>query len=94
MSKLSFSLCIALAVSCAQALAETVLPMNGQTSQQMQKDIDACHDEALGQSDPNAKPAEPDPPGRQHDEFYEGGDDPTKPAYIACLKKNGYQVNP
>lgn len=99
MNKLScIGLCVLLAVSCSKAWAETVVPMQGQTSHQTQLDIDDCHDVALKQS--TAPPAAggqttvAEQPGRQHDEFYKGGDDSAKQAYTHCLQGKGYQVNP
>jgi hypothetical protein len=98
MNKLSsIGLCVLLSVSCTQAWAETVVPMHGQTSQQIQLDIDDCHDVALSQGSapvPAAGTTVAEQPGRQHDEFYEGGDDAAKLAYTNCLQGKGYQVNP
>ncbi|MFJ7284403.1 hypothetical protein [Pseudomonas sp. NPDC099000] len=93
----SISLCVLLSVSCTPCWAETVVAMQGQTSQQTQLDIDDCHDVALSQGTPPA-PATgttvAEQPGRQHDEFYEGGDDTSKTAFISCLQGKDYQVNP
>ncbi|MGL6244124.1 hypothetical protein [Pseudomonas sp.] len=98
MNKLSsIGLCALLSVSCTQAWAETVAPMQGQTSQQTRLDIDDCHDVALSQGTaaaPAAGTTVAEQPGRQHDEFYEGGDDATKQAYTNCLLAKGYQVTP
>ena len=46
----SLGLCAALSIAATQAWAETVVPMKGQTSQQTQLDIDACHNIAASQS--------------------------------------------
>ncbi|KAA0980042.1 hypothetical protein FQ185_00115 [Pseudomonas sp. ANT_H12B] len=59
MSKLSFiSLCVALSVSSTQGWAETVVPLKGQTSQQIQLDINDCHSVAASQS---SSPYSPQP---------------------------------
>lgn len=89
-------LCVALSVFCGQGWAETVVPMKGQSSQQTQLDIDDCHDVTLNQSTspPPSDTAVAEQHGRQHDEFYEGGDDDAKLAYTSCLQEKGYQVNP
>lgn len=93
----SLGLCVALSIAATQAWAETVVPLKGQTSQQTQLDIEACHNIAAGQT------STPPPAsggrlkgaavgaaagatgaqvrGRQHDEFYEGVDDDVKQDY-------------
>ncbi|MFW0757904.1 hypothetical protein ACN1C3_24790 [Pseudomonas sp. H11T01] len=51
MSRLpSISLCIALSLVCTPVWAETVVPMKGQNSQQIQLDINDCHNVAASQS--------------------------------------------
>lgn len=53
----SISLCVVLSASWTQGWAETVVPMKGQSSQQIQLDIDACHNVAASQSASTAPPA-------------------------------------
>jgi hypothetical protein len=45
----SISLCVALSVAATQGWAETVVPMKGQNSQQVQLDINECHSIAASQ---------------------------------------------
>lgn len=93
----SIGLCVALSVAATQGWAETVVPMQGQTSQQTQLDMDACHNVAASQSSTTAPPAGgrlkgaavgaaagaagAQVRGRQHDEFYDRVDDDVKQDY-------------
>jgi hypothetical protein len=90
-------LCVALSVAATQAWAETVVPLKGQSSQQIQLDIDACHNVAGSQTAATppasggrlrgaaagaaAGAAGAQVRGRQHDEFYDRVDDDVKQDY-------------
>ncbi|VVO34504.1 YMGG-like glycine zipper-containing protein [Pseudomonas fluorescens] len=93
----SLSLCLTLSLAGTQGWAETVVPIKGQTSQQIQLDITDCQTVAASQSSATAPPAGgrlrgaavgaaagaagAQVRGRQHDEFYEGVDDDVKQDY-------------
>ncbi|VVM65319.1 hypothetical protein PS662_01518 [Pseudomonas fluorescens] len=98
MNRLStLGLCVALSMAATQVRAETVVPMQGQTSQQTQLDMDACHNIAASQSSTTAPAsggrlkgaaagaaagaAGAQVRGRQHDEFYDRVDDDVKQDY-------------
>ncbi|KAB0507272.1 MULTISPECIES: hypothetical protein [Pseudomonas] len=106
MSRLSsFSLCVLMSMVYTQVQAETVVPLNGQNSQQVQLDISDCSNVTASQSTSSPPPSEgaavdaaagaPDAEvrGRQHDEFYEPVED-VKQHYHGCLQGRGYQVTP
>lgn len=108
MSRLSsFSLCVLMSMVYTQVQAETVVPLNGQNSQQVQLDINDCSNVTASQSTSNPPPsegaavdaaagamgAEVEVRGRQHDEFYEPVED-VKQDYHGCLQGRGYQVTP
>ncbi|MCP1445470.1 hypothetical protein J3D54_004602 [Pseudomonas sp. GGS8] len=103
MSRLSsFSLCVVMSMACTQVQAETVVPLKGQSSQQIQRDINDCRNVAASQSSSNLSPSEgaadgatsAEVRGRQHDEFYEGAEDKVKQDDPGCLQGRGYQVTP
>ncbi len=107
MSRLSsFSLCVVMSMVCTQVQAETVVPLNGQNSQQVQLDIDDCSNVVASQSTSNPPPTEgaavdavagargAEERGRQYDEFYEPVEDEVKQHYHGCLQGRGYQVTP
>lgn len=106
MSRLSsFSLCAAMSMVYTQVQAETVEPLNGQSSQQIQLDINECSNVTASQSTSSPPPSEgaavdaaagaPDAQvrGRQHDEFYAPVEN-VKQDYHGCLQGRGYQVTP
>jgi hypothetical protein len=80
--------------------AETVVPLNGQSSQQIQLDIDDCSNVTASQSTSGPPPSEgaavdaTQVRGRQHDEFYEQVEVDVKQHYHGCLQGRGYQVTP
>lgn len=78
----SIGLCLTLSLACSQGWAETVVPMQGQSSQQIQLDINDCQNLAASQSSAIAPPpagaVAAEVRGRQHDEFYDGVDDDVK----------------
>ena len=101
MSRLtSFSLCAVMSMVYTPVQAETVVPLNGQSSQQIQLDIDDCSNVTASQSTsgpPASEGAAVDATqvlGRQHDEFYEPVGDDVKQRYHGCLQGRGYQVTP
>lgn len=92
----SISLCVAVSLACTQGWAETVVPMKGQNSQQIQLDINDCHNVTASQG--TAPPpaggrvrgaavgaaagaAGAEVRGRQHDEVYDRIDDDVKQDY-------------
>ncbi|WP_349745923.1 hypothetical protein [Pseudomonas frederiksbergensis] len=98
MSRLSsFSLCVVVSMACTQVQAETVVPLKGQSSQQIQLDINDCRNVAASQSASTPPPSGgrlrgaavgaaagavgAEVRGRQHDEFYERVDDDVKQEY-------------
>lgn len=101
MSRLtSFSLCAVMSMVYTPVQAETVVPLNGQSSQQIQLDIDDCSNVTASQSTsspPASEGAAVDATqvlGRQHDEFYEPVEVDVKQHYHGCLQGRGYQVTP
>lgn len=102
---LSFSLCAVMSMVYAQVQAEAVEPLNGQSSQQIQLDINECSNVTASQStsspltsegaavDAAAGAPDAEVRGRQHDEFYEPVED-VKQNYHGCLQARGYQVTP
>ncbi|WLG82322.1 hypothetical protein PSH97_14290 [Pseudomonas cucumis] len=107
MSRLSsFSLCVVMSMVYSQVQAETVVPLNGQTSQQVQLDIDDCSNLVAIQSTSSPPPSEgaavdaaagtrkAEERGRQYDEFYEPVEDDVKQPHHGCLQGRGYQVTP
>ncbi|WP_367375611.1 hypothetical protein [Pseudomonas lini] len=96
----SFSLCAVMLMVYTQVQAETVVPLNGQNSQQIQLDINDCSNVTASQSTsspPASEGAAVDAtqvPGRQHDEFYEPVKDDVKQHDHGCLQGRGYQVTP
>ncbi|MNF93343.1 hypothetical protein D3C84_760150 [compost metagenome] len=92
----SIGLCLALSAVCAQGWAETVVPIKGQSAQQVQTDINDCHNVAASSttSQPHvggrvrgaavgaaAGAAGAEVRGRQHDEVYDRVDDDVKQQY-------------
>ncbi|RON11581.1 hypothetical protein [Pseudomonas frederiksbergensis] len=101
MSRLSpFSLCVVMLMVYTQVQAETVVPLKGQTSQQIQLDINDCSNVTASQSTSSPPPSEgaavdaTQVPGRQHDEFYEQVEGDVKQHDHGCLQGRGYQVTP
>jgi hypothetical protein len=95
---MSFSLCVVMSMIYTQVQAETVMPLKGQDSQQIQLDINDCRSvAAITSSPPPSEDAAVDATqvrGRQHDEFYEPVEDDVKQHYHGCLQGRGYQVTP
>lgn len=97
MNRLSpIALCAALTIAAASAGAETVVPLKGQSSQQVQLDVSECQSVAAGQTPTTtasggrlrgaavgaaAGAAGAQVRGRQHDEFYDRVDDDVKQDY-------------
>lgn len=97
MNRLSpLALCAVLSVAATSAEAETVVPLKGQSSQQIQLDINDCNSVASSQAAPPtasggrlrgaavgaaAGAAGAQVRGRQHDEFYDRVDDDVKQDY-------------
>lgn len=50
----SIGLCLALSTVCAQGWAETVVPLKGQSAQQVQVDINDCHNVAASSASSDA----------------------------------------
>jgi hypothetical protein len=101
MSRLSsFSLYAVMLMVYTQVQAETVVPLNGQNSQQIQLDINDCSNVTASQSTSSPPPSEgaavdaTQVRGRQHDEFYEPVEDDVKQHDQGCLQGRGYQVTP
>ncbi|MEK1834002.1 hypothetical protein ACQKPC_11205 [Pseudomonas sp. NPDC089918] len=101
MSRLSsFCLCVVMSMVYSLVQAETVVPLNGQSSQQVQLDINDCSNVTDNQSTsslPASEGAAVDAtqvPGRQHDEFYEQVEGDVKQQHHGCLQGRGYQVTP
>lgn len=98
MSRLtSFSLCALMSMAYTPVQAETVVPLNGQSSQQIQLDINDCSNVTSTSSPPASEGAAVDATqvrGRQHDEFYEPVEVDVKQHYHGCLQGRGYQVTP
>lgn len=98
MSRLSsISLCVVMSMAYTQVQAETVVPLKGQSSQQIQLDINDCRNVAASQSASTPPPSGgrlrgaavgaaagsvgAEVRGRQHDEFYDRVDDDVKQDY-------------
>lgn len=101
MSRLAFfSLCAVMSMAYTQVLGETVVPLNGQSSQQIQLDINDCNNVTTSQGTSSPPPSEgvamdaTQVRGRQHDEFYEQVEVDVKQHYHDCLQGRGYQVTP